>query len=108
MPPDNCLAGVFSMPDPKSDPSDQATVFPHVQCDTVISLLLPSLSAPPQMFAAGGKKGKGADKEGAARFKKDMITYKNQALQPVGEQTVACGCTMVSSASIDYTNLMTT
>lgn len=37
----------------------------------------------PQMFAAGGKKGKGADKEGAARFKKDIITYKNQALQPV-------------------------
>lgn len=35
------------------------------------------------MFAAGGKKGKGADKEGAARFKKDIITYKNQALQPV-------------------------
>lgn len=35
------------------------------------------------MFAAGGKKGKGADKEGAGRFKKDIITYKNQALQPV-------------------------
>ena len=37
---------------------------------------------PPQMFAAGGKKGKSMDKEGAARFKKDIITYKNQALQP--------------------------
>ncbi|CAN0014192.1 unnamed protein product, partial [Laminaria digitata] len=34
------------------------------------------------MFAAGGKKGKSMDKEGAARFKKDIITYKNQALQP--------------------------
>lgn len=36
-----------------------------------------------QMFAGGGKKGKSADKEGASRFKKDIITYKNQALQPV-------------------------
>ncbi|CAM9608749.1 unnamed protein product, partial [Sphacelaria rigidula] len=35
-----------------------------------------------QMFAGGGKKGKSSDKEGAARFKKDIITYKNQALQP--------------------------
>lgn len=52
----------------------------------MFSLLFPALPAPPQMFAAGGKKGKGADKEGAARFKKDIITYKNQALQPVGEQ----------------------
>lgn len=39
-----------------------------------------------QMFAGGGKKGKSADKEGASRFKKDVITYKNQALQPVRTQ----------------------
>ncbi len=56
---------------------------------------IPFLSAPPlplQMFAAGGKKGKGADKEGASRFKKDIITYKNQALQPVRGY---CGLSLV-------------
>lgn len=39
------------------------------------------------MFAGGGKKGKSADKEGASRFKKDLITYKNQALLPVSRGT---------------------
>ncbi|CAN0065692.1 unnamed protein product [Scytosiphon promiscuus] len=45
-----------------------------------------------QMFAAGGKKGKGGDKEGAGRFKKDIITYKNQALQPE-DRVIIVGCT---------------
>ncbi|CAM9928211.1 unnamed protein product, partial [Choristocarpus tenellus] len=35
-----------------------------------------------QIFASGGKKGKSVDKEGPSRLKKDIITYKNQALQP--------------------------
>lgn len=42
------------------------------------------------MFAGGGKKGKSADKDGASRFKKDIITYKNQALQPVSEHILNC------------------
>lgn len=55
---------------------------------------VPRVVYPPaliQMFAAGGKKGKGADKEGASRFKKDIITYKNQALQPVRRSRVLGG-----------------
>lgn len=34
------------------------------------------------VFAGGGKKAKGADKDGPSRFKKDLITYRNLALQP--------------------------
>lgn len=30
-----------------------------------------------QFFAGGGKKAKGADKDGPSRFKKDLLTYKN-------------------------------
>ncbi|KAG5185735.1 hypothetical protein JKP88DRAFT_257381 [Tribonema minus] len=34
------------------------------------------------VFGGGGKKAKAADKEGPARFKKDLLAYRNQALQP--------------------------
>lgn len=35
------------------------------------------------MFVGGGKKGRSGDKDGASRFKKDAITYKNKALEAV-------------------------
>jgi hypothetical protein len=43
------------------------------------------------VFAGGGKKAKGGDKDGPSRFKKDLLTYKNSLVPE--DRVIIIGCT---------------